>query len=140
MKLDWAMIANHAEMVNGLAYIAGGALDTIVAQTLPATYNGSIALRFLLHRTEIDKVHTIELRIVTGDGGEIGRLNSSVGPLKLDPDLPIAWEYKTVVGVSLVGLPLSKAGEYSVEILADGIHHKSLPFRVKLVPPPPDGS
>lgn len=132
MRLDWAMLANHSEVQNGLAYISGAGIDTVNTRALPAAFNGSIVLRVALHPTEIDRVHTLEIRIIGGDGAEVARMQGQLPPQQRNADMPLGWTYKAILCLNIVGMRLNTEGEYSVEILADGPHLASLPFRVRL--------
>src|SRR5207248_371637 len=63
VKLDWMMLANYAEVNNGLLYIAGGSCDTTTIHApLPsqspegavAIIQGFLVVRELFHVTETD--------------------------------------------------------------------------------------
>jgi len=45
MKLDWALLANYAEVRDGLAFVTGGGIDTIQTPQLPAVLNATILVR-----------------------------------------------------------------------------------------------
>lgn len=134
MKLDWGMLANHAEVANNLAYIHGGGIDTINLPSLPGPFVGAILLRFLLHRTEMSQPHKIEIRIQMADGQEVAKFDASIMPqfnAVLAPGVGVF--SPTYLALNILGLQLSKEGSYSVEILADGVHVQTLPFSVKLI-------
>jgi len=133
MKLEWAMLANHAETLSGLAYVSGGGIDTVNVPSLPAQFVGAIAIRFGLHPSEIDRQHVIEMRIVAEDGETVITLNGQLQPVARNPDMPIGWFYPAVLSFNIAGLRLPRVGQYSVDILADGVHVASLPLRVKLI-------
>jgi hypothetical protein len=136
MKLEWAMLANHAESANGLGYISGAGIDTVNSPTVPALFRGAIALRLNVHPTEIDRVHTLEIRILSEDGQQIALLTGSLAPIPRDPDLPAGWNYHAMFTLNF-NLPLQAIGHYSVEILSDGSHLASLPFRLRSLAPRP---
>lgn len=134
MKLDWGMLANHAEVVNNLAYVHGGGIDTVNVPSLPGPFTGAILLRFLLHRTEMSQPHKIEIRIQMADGQEVVKLDATIMP---QPNAALALGVgvfsPTYLALNIAGLQLPKEGSYSVEILADGVHVQTLPFSVKLI-------
>ena len=131
MKLDWAMLANHAEIQNGLAYINGGAIDSVNTPQLPATFVGSLVFRLTLHPTELDRPHQIEIQIRGEDGLEIAKLGGQTQVLQNQQGaLPKGWDAGSLLSFALTGLRLPRFGFYSVEILIDGNHAKSIPFRV----------
>jgi len=135
MQLEWAMLANHVEVVNNAAYVHGGGIDTVQVQQLPAAFVGGILIRFSLHPTEIQRPHDIEIRFATEDGQTIAQIKGilQVGP---NPDLPTGWLYHAMMAFNFGGLPLPREGLYSVDILAAGNHLKSLPLRVKVLAAP----
>lgn len=138
MTLDWAMIADSVQIRQGLAFVLGGGIDTVEASELPAGFAGSILVRLLLHRTEIDRQHTVELRVLDEDGTQLLGLHSHVHAHPPE-DLPLGWDVAVMVTFPLAGLSLPRASRYSVEILGDGSHLKSLNLRVRPLPqPPPD--
>lgn len=131
MNLDWAMLANHAEVQGGLAYISGGSIDTVNVQQLPASFVGGIVLRFTLHPTEADRPHAIEIRCQTEDGQTIMQVSGELRTQR-NPSLPLGWPIGAIMAFNFGGLLLPKAGHYSFEVLADDAHLKSLPFQVKM--------
>jgi hypothetical protein len=52
----------------------GGGIDTVTAPELPATLNASVLIRLHLHRTEADRQHLIEARILDEDGRQLAQL------------------------------------------------------------------
>jgi len=130
MKLDWAMLANHAEVQNGLAYINGGAIDTVNALEAPVAFVGSLVFRLTLHPTELDRPHQIEIQILAEDGQQIAELKGqSQVPASSETALPKGWDAGALLSFGLTGLRLPRFGFYSIEILIDGNHAKSIPFR-----------
>jgi len=132
MQLDWAMMAEAVQIRDGLAFVLGGGFDTVVTAQLPATLRGAVAIRVLFHRTEIDREHAIEVRVLDEDGGELLRLHSHFKP-GIPDDLPLGWDVPLLVTFAIPQLGLPRAGSYSVEILGNGTHLKSLNLRVRLL-------
>ena len=132
MKLDWVILANHAESANGLTYISGAGIDTMRTTHLPTQFVGGIALRLKVHPTEIESTHKLEIRFVTEDGKDVARLNADIPPINKEPDLPKGWDYHVMFATNVV-MQLQSAGEYSIHIFADGQYLSTLPLRVKTV-------
>lgn len=133
MKLGWAMLANYAEIREGVAYVMSGGIDTVNANALPTTFNGAILLRLMLHRTEIDRPHTIEVRFLDEDAKQLAMLQGQLEPLKPKPDFPVGWQHPVMLALNIRGLPLPRECLYSAEILGDGNYLDSVNLRVKLV-------
>jgi hypothetical protein len=136
VKLDFALLANHAEIQNNLAFVSGGGIDTINTPRVPAPFVGAILLRFLMHPAEADRLHDIEVKFLSEDGSLIAGLKGQVGTEANPEDpMPKGWHYPVMMAFNLTGLKLKTVGHYSVEIFADNAHVGSLPFRVRIVPP-----
>jgi hypothetical protein len=133
MKLDWAMLADAAQVRDGVAYVIGGGIDTVNTPSLPAVFNAAILLRFLLHRLETDRPHVVELRINDEDGKELAKAQGTFFA-SASPDTPVGWDIPAVFALNIAGLPLAKDCRYAVEILADGGYLKTLNFRVRVNP------
>ncbi len=131
MKLDWAMLCSSAEGREGLAYILGGGWDTTGRSEFPAPFVGAVALRVLFDPTEVGEHH-----LVLTARDETGRpLAEPVAvPFRVEspPNLPEGWSAASLICATLHGLPLPAAGLYAIEIEVDGLHMKTLPFRITL--------
>lgn len=132
MQLDWAMMAEAVQVRDGLAYILGGGFDTVVAGQLPAILHGAVAVRLLLHRTEANREHAVEARILDEDGAELFRQHGHFQS-RIPDGLPMGWDIPLVATFAIPHLELPKAARYSIEILGDGSHLKSLNLRVQLL-------
>jgi hypothetical protein len=133
MRLDWAMMAEAVQIREGLAFVLAGGIDTVHAAQLPTTLTASLLVRLLLHRTESDRQHIVEARVLDEDGAQLAGMHGHFQP-RVPEDLPIGWDVPLLVTFPIHGLALPAASRYSVEILGDGSHLKSLNFRVRLLP------
>lgn len=139
MKLDWMMLANHAEAPeNGLLYVAGGGWDTTTINApLPegappgavAFIQGYLVVRLLFHLTETERDHGFAITVMDEDGGDVARIEGSVHVAR-SPDLPPGWDHGVNLAVSLTGIPVRRFGLYSISLQVDGQHVGDRPFRV----------
>ena len=136
MQLDWAMMAEAVQVRDGLAYVLGGGFDTVTTGQLPAALHGAMLIRLLFHRTEADRQHAIEARILDEDGGELLRLHGHYQP-RVPDDLPLGWDIPLLVTFAVPHTELPRASQYSIAILGNGNHLKSLNLRVRLLQPQP---
>ena len=130
MKLDWAILANAAEVQNNLIYVLGGGWDTGSRPQFPAPFQGALAMRLLLHPTEMSKAHKVEIQLNDEDGQSIAApigLNTNPTPSPLSH--PSGWDVPALVIVGMQGLMIPKPGRYSLEILLDDQHFRTIPFR-----------
>lgn len=131
MQLDWAMMAEAVQVRDGLAFVLGGGFDTVMTGQLPATLRGAVAIRLLFHRTEVERPHAVEVRVLDEDGSELLRLHGHFQP-GVPADLPLGWDVPLLVSFAIPGLALPREGPYSVEVLGDGVHLKSLNLQVRV--------
>lgn len=148
MKLDWAILSNSAEVQGGLTYVLGGGWDTAWRPAFPTLFFGALTLRVMMHQTEVAEAHRLELRFWDADGKEFApTVTLALGPGQVPEGHPAGWEIPALLAIGLHGLSIEHEGHYSLEILIDGDHMKSVPFRfVHGMPPeatsalPPAGS
>ncbi len=67
MKLDFLILADRAEAVNGKLYMIGGAWDRINMPTLPGQAIFDVAIGLLIDYHETNVPHTFELRLEDED-------------------------------------------------------------------------
>lgn len=140
-KLDFAFLADAAEAIPGRKfYVLGGGIDSIGAAAFPVVHpHMSLVLRLHLHPTEVGTDHVLDVRLIDSDGGELARVNGNInarGPAQPGREIAIP------IVMNMVNTRFETAGDYSVEILLDNNHVKSLPLRLQQVsaPPPPNAA
>jgi hypothetical protein len=138
VKLDWMMLANYAEVNNGLLYVAGGSWDTttIHAPLPPAAPEGSVAVlqgflvvRVLFHATETERAHSFAITVIDEDGGDVAKIEGEAHVARV-PGLPPGWDHGVNIAVPLTGMPLRSFGLYNIALQVDGQHIGDRPFRV----------
>lgn len=140
MKVDSALLCDAATVREGLLHILGGGITRAGRSQFPAPIGLTLALRVLIHPTEADRAHTLEARLQDEDGEVIGGFEVEFTP---DPE-----SVKNLVAGELLSLPmplepppdaaLPGPGVYSFEVLIDGIHQTSVPFRAELAEGEPE--
>jgi uncharacterized protein DUF6941 len=133
VKVDSALLCDAATVREGLLHILGGGITRAGRSQFPAPIGLTLALRVLIHPTEADRPHTLEAKLQAEDGQFIGgfevEFSSEIEPSSLEPG-------------ELISMPLPLdppadaelpgPGLYSFEVLIDGIHQVSVPFRAEL--------
>ena len=128
MKLAWAMLADHAQSRDGLAFIIAGGIDTVYAGELPARLFASLILQLSFRPSEAGK-HTVTVLTIDDDGAEIARMEGELG-MTSPAGLPSSWDSKAMFAVTLNGLPLPNYGVYRMDILVDNRAEGELNLRV----------
>jgi hypothetical protein len=99
----------------------------------PAPLAMTLALRIMIHPTEAADEHTLQVILLAADGERIAELDIGFGIS--DPDqLQPGEEASLPVALPLAQIGLPNEGAYSFELLIDGIHQVSVPFRAVLAP------
>jgi len=137
MKLDWAILSNSAEIQANLSYVLGGGWDTGWRPIFPTPFLGALTLRLLVHPAEVSQPHKIELYFWNEDGKAFAPpLTITLGPSVVPPEHPRGWDLPAMLAIGLQNLQIPDQGRYSIELLVDGQHTKSIPFRFVSGGPP----
>lgn len=137
MRLDWALLASAAEAPpNGLVYILGAGIDTIMRDQFPTSLGGAIVLRLLATRLEAERPHKVEVHCTDEDGTPIlaQPIMLTLPPRKVAADYPHGWDLAASIVINLVGIAIPKPGFYNFEVLIDDSQVRTLQFRA--VQPP----
>lgn len=137
MNLEWMLLANYAEAPTGLLYIMGGGWDTVTVNAplegappnVFAVMSGTLVVRLNFHATETGRDHSFEMTIMDEDGGQVAKAEGSARVEKT-PGLPPGWMQSVNLTLPVNGVPLPRAGHYTISIQVDGQHLGDKPFRV----------
>ena len=136
MELDFAFLADAADVSMGKLFVLGGAFDTIHVQAFPATHPVlAVVLRLLLGPLDLDRKHELQILLLDADGKHIASANGELTMPKA-PGSPPGWKQNVILPLRFFNVPFKEEGHYSIEILADGKMAKAIPLRVILAPSP----
>ena len=134
MDLDFALLADAADVSMGKLYVMGGAFDTIQVPAFPAVHPLlAVVLRLLLGPTDLDRKHTLQVLLLDADAKHIASANGELTVPKA-PGSPQGWKQAVILPLRFFNVPFKETGHYSIEILVDGTLTKAIPLRV-LQPP-----
>lgn len=131
MRVDWAIPCQAAQVENGLMTIIGAQIDTLYAGGFPAKLTTWIAIRLAFPDAELGERHTVALRLI---GPQLEALGEVSRTLKFDganPDKAPGWEGSHLMA-SAIQFDAVQPGAYTIEVMLDGRHQKTLPFSVRL--------
>ena len=132
MQLDYALLADSAQVSEGKTYILGGGISILWRQEFPAILGFSLVAQFSYERTEASGTRQITFVVIDADGNRV--IPDIQGELRLGetrPDLPRNVPLVAPLIVSFPQAPvIERDGAYDVQILIDGNHVKTLPFAV----------
>lgn len=133
--LDFAFLADAAEAEPGRKfYVLGGGIDSIGAQEFPIVHpHLALVMRVLVHPSEVDRPHAMEIQLMDSDGGELakleGQFSAATGAGIPGREIPMN------MVLNFMNTRFEFGGDYSIEILINNQHMKSLPLRVHIVLP-----
>lgn len=131
------MLADAAQVSQGKTYVLGGGVSILWRQQFPAPLKVVLVAQLTYHRTEANSEHDLRVQVVDADGNPLlPEIQGQLGLGMIAENVP-----RNVPLVAPLVLPfppapvIQRPGEYSVEILLDNRHIKSLPFAVAHPPP-----
>lgn len=136
MELEYALLADAAQVSDGKTFILGGGVTILWRQQFPAPLGVVLVAQLTYHRTEADSDHTLRIQVIDADGNPVlpeiqGEMHVG-GPA---PGMPANVALGVPVLIPFPPMPVvQRAGAYSVEIVLDGRHVKSLSFAVAQPP------
>lgn len=131
MEIDFAFLADAAEVANGKLHLVGGAFDTIWTRTVPFNYPKlSLAMRLLFNPAELDRKHKVEIRIMHEDGKTIPPSVGGDLEIPRNPNLPKGWKQGFMTVMDFANLNFPGFGDYSFELVVNSTSVKSIPLRI----------
>ena len=131
-EVDYAFLCDHVRAEGGVAHVIAAGIDTIFMEQVPSVANLGLLVRVTYTRSECGRAHRIEAILADTDGERIAHLQGISTPT-WTKGLPPGWRQGMFVALNF-GLPFPKYGVYSLDILVNDSHKKSIDLRV--VPPP----
>ncbi len=136
MELDFAFLADAADVSMGKLFVLGGAFDTIHVGGFPATHpNLAVVIRLLLSPVDLDRKHKLEVLLLDADAHHLASANGELMVPK-SPESPAGWKQAVILPLRFLNVPFKQMGHYSIEILVDGVMAKAIPLRVIEAPKP----
>jgi hypothetical protein len=132
VRIDCALLCDAASVREGLLHILGGGVTRVGLGQLPGHMNAALAIRVMVHPTEADRPHDLEVRLLSADGVEIGKVDVHFTVGKPDGEALPGGELTAPFAVPLHLIQMQAAGGYSFELLIDGVHQASVPFDVEV--------
>lgn len=131
MRIEYSLIADHAEVVNGKLYLMGGGWDTTYAPQAPALVRLCVATGVRIDWGELGREFPVLIVIEDDDGGELVRIQGAVSATQAPHSVPGSAQLAQIA--ASLPLTLSAFGGYRVHISVgpEGeAEHCNLPFRL----------
>ena len=130
-EIEWLILADEAEVVNGKLYMMGGGWDRITAQTLPWKQHMAIALAVRVPWTDTNRQTSVGIDLTDEDGTLLVDVKGEfvVGrPAQAVPGQPL----RSQIAIKMDAL-LPKLGTYAVICRLHG-DETTFPFNVVASP------
>lgn len=137
--IEFLIIANHVEAVNGLLYISGGGWTDhyrpASGQGQPFLSRFGVGVSVLVPWNETNRQHRVTVDVEDHDSTMVLAHTDAQFTVGRPPTLPQGGEQHMVLGIAMA-LVFPKAGGYRVVARLDTNETRRWPFRVHDVPPP----
>ena len=130
-EIEWLILADEAELVNGKLYMMGGGWDRITAQVLPWQQHMAVAVAIRVPWMNTNRQTSVEIDLTDEDGTSLGKVQGEfiVGrPAQAVPGQPLRSQ---IVLKADVAFP--RIGSYAVVCRLLG-SETSFPFSVAASP------
>lgn len=135
MKID-AMLCDFATVREGLLHVLGGGINRLWREKFPAQMGVTLALVLEIHPTEANRQHTMNIVLQDEDGARLAEVNADFQVGRRTETGRRGENIVMPLAISLQQMSIPKEGAYSVEILLDNQHKRTL--SVIAAPPKPD--
>lgn len=130
MRVDTALLCDAATVREGLLHILGGGITEIVRSEYPAELGLTLALRIMVHQTEVEHPHQLQIIVQGEDGQKVTEVHAQVEAEPPPDGIEPGEEGELLIPWNFPGRPkLPAPGRYSMELLIDGVHQRSIPFK-----------
>jgi len=132
MRVDLAVLADYATTTQDQKLVIVGVFDTILVPDLPAAH-GSLHLAPRVCCGPADSgPHTLVVRLVDPDGHEVIPAVQAGFSADVPEDSDTEGTLQMVLEIGNV--PFTAVGPHAVDILVDGRHEETVPFRIARLP------
>lgn len=132
MDVTTAMLADFAQVREGLLFVSSGGITRCYREQLPAPLGVHLAIVLELDRLEAERPHEVRVVVVDEDGGELAEISGEIqlGETQLmmgeNLNLPITFDLRNV--------PVERFGAVEVRCYVAGEHRSTLPLWVLQTP------
>jgi hypothetical protein len=136
MDITTALLADFAQVREGLLFVASGGVTRCYRDVLPAPLGVYLATVLELDRLEAEQVHQLQVVVVDEDGQELAEI---AGEIQLGAtQLMINENLNVPITFDLRNVPVEKFGSVEIRLYVANEHRRTLPIWV-LQSIPPEG-
>jgi hypothetical protein len=141
LELDFALLADSAQIQGGKTYVLGGGISVYWTPQLPSLMPAVLVLQLSFQHSEARPDHSLRVNVIDSDGNAVVPSLEAVVPVASNPHMPDDIPITVSAVIPFPPVPfIQRPGGYEVNIIGDGKPLKSLPFHVvRGAPPQPFG-
>ncbi len=132
MEIEFLIVADAVEAINGKLYMLGGGWDKNYASAFPAPVRLGLAIGFLVDWDETNEQHQVRIAFLDEDGKEIMPEITGNFEVGRPPGLRAGAPQRAVMAIN-AGFPVPRAGAYEIKVHSAG-HERSVGFESILAP------
>jgi hypothetical protein len=124
MEITTAMLADFAQVREGLLFVSSGGITRCYREELPAPLGVFLAVVLELDRVEAERTHDVEVIIVDEDGGQLAQI---AGQIQLgEPQLLLNESLNLPITFDLRNIPVERYGNVEARLYVGGELRTSL--------------
>jgi hypothetical protein len=123
-----ALVCDAATVREGLLHLLGGGAGALWRESYPTTLGVDLGLLLTLHPSEATESHQLRILLQGEDGALVAQLDANFELSGPPPKVPPGQMVRVPLAVPLRQIVLPHQGNYSIEILVDKQHRRSLPL------------
>jgi hypothetical protein len=128
--VDFLILADRAEAVNGKLYMMGGAWEHLYVQDLTQPNLISLAVGVLVPWNATNKQHQIRIVIEDSDGQQIGFQAEAGFAVGRPPWADVGVIQRVVIAIPTIPVTIPQLGNYALKAEINGEFVKRVVFRV----------
>jgi hypothetical protein len=124
MEITTAMLADFAQVREGLLFVSSGGITRCYRDDLPAPLGVFLAVVLALDKVEAERTHDVEVRVVDEDGGQLAEI---AGQIQLgEPQLLLNESLNLPITFDLRNVPVERFGNVEARLYVGGELRTSL--------------
>jgi hypothetical protein len=134
MEVEFLILADAVQAVNGKLYMLGGGWTTFHAAKIPTTHPLGIALGLRVPWEETNQLHRLQINLVNSDGESVSPAMQAELEMGRPPGLRPGSDQTAAIAVNAT-VTFAKAGRYEVRAAVEGQTVRTAVFDVVPVQP-----
>lgn len=131
MQIEYAIVADHAEITGNRLFLMGGGRDVFAVETLPSTARIAFAIGVRIAWEETNEPHKVRIVAEDDDGKELVRIEAAFNAGRPPGLAPGSGQLAQMA--SLMHLPVDREGGYRVRVSTGEDERRveqAVPFRI----------